>query len=116
MARKKWIGWGLLLVSALAFVDPNGFAGDRALHGPASAPSGSARFAVIGDYGQAGPAAEAVAWRVRSGNPDFIVTTGDNNSSSTAIPASPTGSPQTPAKPAGWRSGCGPPTRHGTSW
>lgn len=37
------------------------------------------RFAVIGDYGQAGPAAEAVARLVRSWAPDFIVTTGDNN-------------------------------------
>ena len=37
------------------------------------------RFAVIGDYGQAGPAAEAVARLVHSWNPDFIVTTGDNN-------------------------------------
>lgn len=39
----------------------------------------SVRFAVIGDYGQAGPAAEAVARLVRSWAPDFIVTTGDNN-------------------------------------
>lgn len=37
------------------------------------------RFAVIGDYGQAGPAAEAVARLVQSWEPDFIVTTGDNN-------------------------------------
>ncbi len=37
------------------------------------------RFAVIGDFGYAGPAAEAVARLVRSWDPDFIVTTGDNN-------------------------------------
>lgn len=37
------------------------------------------RFAVIGDYGQAGPAAEAVARLIQSWAPDFIVTTGDNN-------------------------------------
>lgn len=37
------------------------------------------RFAVIGDYGKAGPAEEAVAQLVKSWNPDFIVTVGDNN-------------------------------------
>ena len=37
------------------------------------------RFAVIGDYGQAGAAAEAVARLGHSWNPHFIVTTGDNN-------------------------------------
>lgn len=37
------------------------------------------RFAVIGDYGKAGPNAEAVAAMVTSWNPDFIITTGDNN-------------------------------------
>lgn len=39
----------------------------------------AARFAVIGDYGWAGPAEEAVANLVKNWNPDFIVTTGDNN-------------------------------------
>lgn len=39
----------------------------------------SVRFAVIGDYGMAGEAEEAVALLVRSWEPDFIVTTGDNN-------------------------------------
>ncbi len=37
------------------------------------------RFAVIGDYGLAGPEAAAVAALVTSWAPDFIVTTGDNN-------------------------------------
>jgi hypothetical protein len=37
------------------------------------------RFAVIGDYGWAGPEEEAVADLVKSWEPDFIVTTGDNN-------------------------------------
>ncbi len=37
------------------------------------------RFAVIGDYGQAGPEEEAVAALVHSWAPDFIVTAGDNN-------------------------------------
>lgn len=39
----------------------------------------SVRFAVIGDYGNAGPDEEAVADLVKSYNPDFIITTGDNN-------------------------------------
>lgn len=37
------------------------------------------RFAVIGDYGQAGEPAAAVAALVKSWQPDFIITTGDNN-------------------------------------
>ena len=36
-------------------------------------------FAVIGDYGQAGPELEAVAALVKSWNPELIITTGDNN-------------------------------------
>ena len=40
---------------------------------------GSIRFAAIGDYGKAGPAEAAVADLVKSWNPDFIITTGDNN-------------------------------------
>jgi len=36
-------------------------------------------FAIIGDYGEAGAAAAAVAGLVRSWQPDFIATTGDNN-------------------------------------
>jgi tartrate-resistant acid phosphatase type 5 len=45
------------------------------------------RFGVIGDYGLAGQAAEDVANLVKSWNPDFIITTGDNNY--------PNGSPET---------------------
>jgi tartrate-resistant acid phosphatase type 5 len=37
------------------------------------------RFAVIGDFGMAGPAAEQVAGLVKSWSPEFVVTTGDNN-------------------------------------
>jgi hypothetical protein len=36
-------------------------------------------FAVIGDYGQAGPDSAAVAALVQSWEPEFILTTGDNN-------------------------------------
>ncbi len=41
--------------------------------------TGSTVFAVIGDYGRAGPDEEDVANLVKSWNPDFIITTGDNN-------------------------------------
>ena len=46
---------------------------------PAAAPTAPVRFAVIGDYGLAGPEAAAVAALVTSWAPDFIATTGDNN-------------------------------------
>ena len=39
----------------------------------------SVLFAVIGDYGRAGENEEAVANMVKGWNPDFILTTGDNN-------------------------------------
>ncbi len=42
------------------------------------APS-SIRFAVIGDYGESSQPELDVANRVKSWNPDFIITTGDNN-------------------------------------
>ncbi len=46
----------------------------------ASPPSmGSIRFAVIGDFGSAGDPEADVARLVESWNPDFIITTGDNN-------------------------------------
>ena len=47
--------------------------------GAASAQAPSVRFAVIGDYGLADVPAAAVATLVKSWNPDFIITTGDNN-------------------------------------
>ena len=37
------------------------------------------RFAVIGDYGDAGPAEEDVADLVKSWDPDLVLTVGDNN-------------------------------------
>ncbi len=42
-------------------------------------PPGSIRFAVIGDYGGAGQPEQDVANLVKSWDPDFIITTGDNN-------------------------------------
>jgi tartrate-resistant acid phosphatase type 5 len=44
-----------------------------------SADDNTLRFAVIGDYGQAGANAEAVAEMVIGWDPDLILTTGDNN-------------------------------------
>ncbi len=41
--------------------------------------AGMVRFAVIGDYGSGSPAEGDVAALVKSWNPDFIVTAGDNN-------------------------------------
>jgi tartrate-resistant acid phosphatase type 5 len=47
---------------------------------PPSSPTPTpVRFAVIGDYGLAGPAEKDVADLVKSWNPDFIITVGDNN-------------------------------------
>ncbi|MDX1613543.1 MAG: metallophosphoesterase [Candidatus Promineifilaceae bacterium] len=68
----------LLLLSLLAC---------RTAPSPAPSPPGTdpaqgpplLRFAVIGDYGTAGPAEAAVAELVHSWQPDLIITTGDNN-------------------------------------
>jgi tartrate-resistant acid phosphatase type 5 len=48
---------------------------------PSGGPDADAltRFAVIGDYGYAGPAEEAVADLVKGWRPEFVVTLGDNN-------------------------------------
>jgi hypothetical protein len=47
--------------------------------GPALAEAEAVRVAVIGDFGEAGDPARDVADLVKSWNPDFIITTGDNN-------------------------------------
>jgi hypothetical protein len=59
---------GLLLV-VVVLVHPGG----------APTQGASARVAVIGDFGLAGPDEQAVAGLVSSWAPDFVVTTGDNN-------------------------------------
>jgi tartrate-resistant acid phosphatase type 5 len=46
---------------------------------PAPTPEPSVRFAVIGDFGQVGLPAKNVSDLVKSWDPDFIITTGDNN-------------------------------------
>jgi len=43
-----------------------------------SAPEGTIRFAVIGDYGSGSPSERNVAQMIDSWKPDFIVTVGDN--------------------------------------
>ncbi len=49
-------------------------------HTPTPTPTPApVRFGVIGDFGMAGHMAEDVATLVKSWEPDFIVTTGDNN-------------------------------------
>jgi tartrate-resistant acid phosphatase type 5 len=46
---------------------------------PTPAPEPVVRFAVIGDFGKVGEPAKRVSELVKSWDPDFIVTTGDNN-------------------------------------
>jgi tartrate-resistant acid phosphatase type 5 len=46
---------------------------------PLAAQGDTVRFAIIGDYGNAGANEAAVAAMVKSWNPDLILTTGDNN-------------------------------------
>ncbi|MBI5839220.1 MAG: S-layer homology domain-containing protein [Chloroflexi bacterium] len=67
--RLKAISWVLLLLLGTSPMTPS-----RAASSPASI-----RFAVIGDYGSSSQAEEDVANLVKSWNPDFIVTVGDNN-------------------------------------
>ena len=66
----------LLLIAALDI----GVAGKLpGAAGEAAAQAQCTRFAVIGDYGDAGEPEADVAALVKSWNPEFIITTGDNN-------------------------------------
>lgn len=67
LTRRDLLRGGLALGAALAW--------------PVAADSASraVRFAVIGDFGLAGDTAAAVAELVHAREPDFVVTTGDNN-------------------------------------
>ena len=47
--------------------------------GPADAAGPLVRFAVIGDFGDAGPNESSVAALVNQWQPDFVITVGDNN-------------------------------------
>lgn len=62
-----------LLIALSVVVLLGGFVENLSAQGPA------VRFAVIGDYGFADTPAAAVAALVASWNPDFVITTGDNN-------------------------------------
>lgn len=46
---------------------------------PSTTPVTSVRFAVIGDYGEAGEKLASVAELIKSWDPDLIITVGDNN-------------------------------------
>ncbi|MCA9654714.1 MAG: metallophosphoesterase [Myxococcales bacterium] len=78
-ARRRGVvtAW-LLLVPGLCACGPAGATASE----PGVAvehPGERVRMAVIGDYGLAGPDAEAVAELVRSWSPDLVITLGDNN-------------------------------------
>jgi len=74
--RCRWFlcALGLLVLGALG-----SGAADRAVAAPAGGASGLVRFAVVGDYGIAGPEEASVAALIQSWHPDFVITTGDNN-------------------------------------
>jgi tartrate-resistant acid phosphatase type 5 len=67
--------------ASLSPVSPGGEGGPRGTGTPATTPAApaSARIAVIGDYGLAGPAERDVSSLVKGWDPDVIITTGDNN-------------------------------------
>ncbi len=67
--RMLWVYSGLIVIL---------FAGVLGMSPPPSA-SESIHFAVIGDYGESGSDELDVANLVKGWNPDFIITTGDNN-------------------------------------
>jgi tartrate-resistant acid phosphatase type 5 len=54
-------------------------AGAASSPAPGGLPSHGFRFAVIGDYGAAGPAERQVADLVKAFKPELVITTGDNN-------------------------------------
>ena len=65
MSFRRW-SWTLVLAVSLLVA---GFGGSE----------DTIRFAVIGDYGVVRQSTEDVANLIKSWNPDFIITTGDNN-------------------------------------
>ena len=71
---------GLLAALALTVASLTGDVSGTPLgSSPAASQASKARFAVIGDYGYAGQPEADVADLVKGWNPDFIITTGDNN-------------------------------------
>ncbi len=76
------VSFGLLLISLILTLALQAFTSlDLSINGKGFAPVNAPpiRFAVIGDYGIAGQAELDVANQVKSWDPDFIVTVGDNN-------------------------------------
>jgi tartrate-resistant acid phosphatase type 5 len=67
-----------LAIIALVLLPALGYASSEPTPSPRVA-SGTIRFAVIGDFGRDGADELAVANLVKGWNPDFIITTGDNN-------------------------------------
>jgi len=76
----RWI-WPLTLLVALVSPTPTSRSSTASSDSTSSSvpPASSVRFAVIGDYGSAGPPEQDVASLVTSWNPALILTTGDNN-------------------------------------
>ena len=84
--NKKYFWWiliGIVLVIAAAILlyqaRTNTYEVDTPITSAQSDCQGDMRFAVIGDFGDAGSAEEDVANLIHSWEPDLIVTTGDNN-------------------------------------
>src|SRR4051794_24731276 len=74
-ARMRLLYCGLALLSPLLFLM---FAA-RAGKSPVVAASTSVHFAIVGDYGTWSSTELAIADLIHGWNPDFIITTGDNN-------------------------------------
>jgi hypothetical protein len=84
----KWQIFGLILLALLVLgvvarllwnIGLNVYAVDEPITSHPSDCQGRTRFAIIGDFGDAGPAEADVAAMVNGWDVDFIVTTGDNN-------------------------------------
>lgn len=74
---RRGLAMGLSLPVILGIVERRDLVAATAT--PTATPVPTVRFAMIGDFGMAGEPAAAVAAMVKGWEPDFIVTTGDNN-------------------------------------
>lgn len=74
MYKLKFVTWPVFLAFLLGCVTPADVLPD-----PVDMADDSVVFAVIGDYGLAGDGERAVADMVKSWDPEFIITGGDNN-------------------------------------
>jgi len=64
---------------ALLYLGAGGTAASRPGSNPTLSTGGAVRFAAIGDYGSDGQPEADVSALVHSWNPEFVITTGDNN-------------------------------------